>query len=65
MNDFFPTHERCNCAFLCSPALPHVLPLFAVIELFTQHELITHLLQMGPDWPWQPKQKQPSGLSPS
>ena len=44
-------------------ALPDVLLLFAGIVLFTQRELIAHLLNTEPDWPWQSQQKQPSGLS--
>ena len=43
--------------------LPDVLPLFAGIVLFTQCELIAHLLNTEPDWSWQPQQKQLSGLS--
>ena len=46
-------------------ALPDVLPLFAGIVLLTHRELIAHLLNTEPDWPWQPQQKQPSGLSSS
>jgi hypothetical protein len=46
-------------------ALPDVLPLFAGIVLITHRELITHLLNTEPDWPWQPQQKQPSGSSSS
>ena len=39
-------------------ALPDVLPLFAGIVLLTHRELITHLLNTEPDWPWQkPTQK--------
>ena len=34
-------------------ALPDVLPLFARIVLITHRELITHLLNTEPDWPWQ------------
>ncbi len=38
--------------------LPDVLPLFAGIVLLTHRELITHLLNTEPDWPWQkPTQK--------
>lgn len=38
--------------------LPDVLPLFAGIVLITHRELITHLLNTEPDWPWQkPTQK--------
>ena len=44
-------------------ALPDVLTLFAGIVLITHRELISHLLNTEPDWPWQPQQKQPSGLS--
>ncbi len=44
-------------------ALHDVWPLFAGIVLFTHRELIAHLLNVEPDWPWQPQQKQPSGLS--
>ena len=33
-------------------ALPDVLPLFAGIVLITHRELITHLLNTEPDWPW-------------
>ena len=33
-------------------ALPDVLPLFAGIVLFTHRELIAHLLNTEPDWPW-------------
>ena len=32
---------------------PDVLPLFAGIVLFTHRELIAHLLNTEPDWPWQ------------
>ena len=46
-------------------ALPDVLPLFAGIVLITHRELIAHLLNTEPDWPWQPQQKQLSGLSSS
>ena len=48
-------------------ALPDVLPLFAGMVLITHRELIAHLLNTEPDWPWQPqqKQKQPSGSSSS
>ena len=46
-------------------ALPYVLPLFAGIVLFTHRELIAHLLNTEPDWPWQPQQKQPTGSSSS
>ena len=42
-----------------------VLPLFAGIVLLTHRELIAHLLNTEPDWPWQPQQKQPSGSSSS
>ena len=45
--------------------LPDVLPLSAGIVLITHRELIAHLLNTEPDWPWQPQQKQPSGLSSS
>ncbi|WP_158305706.1 hypothetical protein [Parasynechococcus marenigrum] len=39
-------------------ALPDVLPLFAGIVLITHRELIAHLLNTEPDWPWQkPTQK--------
>ena len=39
-------------------ALPEVLPLFAGIVLLTHRELITHLFNTEPDWPWQkPTQK--------
>ena len=39
-------------------ALPDVLPLFAWIVVVTQRELITHLMNTEPDWPWQkPTQK--------
>jgi hypothetical protein len=34
-------------------ALPDVLPFFAGIVLITHRELIAHLLNMEPDWPWQ------------
>ena len=34
-------------------ALPDVLPLFAGIVLITHRELIAHLLNTEPDWPWQ------------
>ena len=34
-------------------ALPDVLPLFAGIVLLTHRELIAHLLNTEPDWPWQ------------
>ena len=44
-------------------ALPDVLTLFAGIVLITHRELIAHLLNTEPDGPWQPQQKQPSGLS--
>ena len=33
-------------------ALPDVLPLFAGIVLNTHRELIAHLLNTEPDWPW-------------
>ena len=33
--------------------LPDVLPLFAGIVLITHRELIAHLLNTEPDWPWQ------------
>ena len=33
-------------------ALPDVLLLFAGIVLFTHRELIAHLLNTEPDWPW-------------
>ena len=46
-------------------ALPDVLPLFAGIVLITHRELIAHLLNTETEWPWQPQQKQPSGLSSS
>ena len=37
---------------------PDVLPLFAGIVLITHRELIAHLLNTEPDWPWQkPTQK--------
>tara|TARA_B100000674_G_scaffold219527_1_gene179848 strand:+ start:2639 stop:2845 length:207 start_codon:yes stop_codon:yes gene_type:complete len=37
---------------------PDVLPLFAGIVVLTHRELITHLLNKEPDWPWQkPTQK--------
>ena len=32
---------------------PDVLPLFAGIVLITHRELIAHLLNTEPDWPWQ------------
>ena len=43
-------------------ALPDVLPLFAGIVRITHRELITHLLNTEPDWPWQepPQQSPPS-----
>ena len=41
------THRRYH------DALPDVLPLFAGIVLFTHRELIAHLLNTEPDWPWQ------------
>ena len=34
-------------------ALPDVLLLFAGIVLLTHCELIAHLLNTEPDWPWQ------------
>ena len=34
-------------------ALADVLPLFAGIVLFTHRELIAHLFNTEPDWPWQ------------
>ena len=34
-------------------SLPDVLPLFAGIVLITYCELIAHLLNTEPDWPWQ------------
>ena len=41
-------------------ALPDVLPLFAGIVLFTHRELIAHLLNTEPDWPWhEPPHKRP------
>ena len=37
---------------------PDALPLFAGIVLITHRELIAHLLNTEPDWPWQkPTQK--------
>jgi hypothetical protein len=33
--------------------LPDVLLLFARIVVITQRELIAHLLNTEPDWPWQ------------
>ena len=45
------THRRYPDAL--PDALPDVLPLFAGIVLFTHRELITHLLNTEPDWPWQ------------
>ena len=45
-------------------ALPDVLPLFAGIVLITHRELIAHLLNTEPDWPWQkPTQKPPPSES--
>ena len=41
------THRR------YSDALLDVLPLFARIVLITHRELIAHLLNTEPDWPWQ------------
>ena len=48
-------------------ALPDVLPLFAGIVLFTQRELIAHLLNTEPDWPWHepPHKRQRTGLNSS
>ena len=34
-------------------ALPDVLPFFAGIVLITHRELVAHLLNTEPDWPWQ------------
>ena len=47
-------------------ALHQVLPMFAGTVVFTQGELIEHLLSTEADWPWQKPQtrKLPSG-SPS
>ena len=42
------------CAhFKLSSDPPDVLPLFAGIVLITHRELIAHLLNTEPDWPWQ------------
>ena len=41
--------------------LPDVLPLFAGIVLITHRELIAHLLNTEPDWPWQPQQNSRAG----
>ena len=48
-------------------ALPDVLPLFAGIVLFTHRELIAHLLNTEPDWPWHEpqQQRQRTGLNSS
>ena len=48
-------------------ALPDVLPLFAGIVLFTHRELIAHLLNTEPDWPWHepPPKRQRTGLNSS
>ena len=48
-------------------ALPDVLPLFAGIVLFTHRELIAHLLNTEPDWPWHepPHKRQRTGLNSS
>ena len=41
-------------------ALPDVLSLFAGIVLITHRELIAHLLNTEPDWPWhEPLQQRP------
>ena len=41
-------------------ALVDVFPLFAGIVLFTHRELIAHLLNTEPDWPWhEPPHKRP------
>ena len=44
-----------------------MLPLFAGIMLIAHRELIAHLLNMEPDWPWHepPQQKQRTGLNTS
>ena len=46
-------------------ALPDVLPLFAGVVLFTHRELIAHLLNTEPDWPWHepPHKRQRTGLN--
>ena len=48
-------------------ALPDVLPLFAGVVLFTHRELIAHLLNTEPDWPWHepPHKRQRTGLNSS
>ena len=45
--------------------LTDLLPLFAVVLLVTQRELLNDLLNTEPDWPWQklPQQKPPTGLN--
>ena len=48
--------RKCSCVHspaVSRRALPDVLPLFAGIVLFTHRELIAHLLNTEPDWPWQ------------
>jgi len=41
--------------------LPEVLPLFAGIVLLTHRELIAHLLNTKPDWPWHEPPNRNSG----
>ena len=57
MNDLPRTSQRrklsCVHSQAITDALPDVLPQFAGIVLFTQSELIAHLLNTEPDWPWQ------------
>ena len=46
-------------------ALPEVIPLFAGIVRMTHRELIDHLLDTEPDWPWRPQHKLPNVSSSS
>ena len=48
---FASTHRR------YPDALADVLPFFAGIVLFTHRELIAHLFNMEPDWPWQSQRR--------
>ena len=57
MNDLFRAAKgrKCSCVThrRYPDALADVLPLFAGIVLFAHRELIAHLLNTEPDWPWQ------------
>ena len=59
--------ESCHHNGRYPDALPDVLPLFAGIVLFTHRELIAHLLNTEPDWPWHepPHKRQRTGLNSS